>query len=119
MYQKMHKYGSKFSLKIIMALFVTGLILTLIATNLKAESAPDGITTDWLARQHRADACVLAAVATNLNYVSQGRNYTSAGLALAYKLKFGSDNWAQDGTTSHNAQMLAEDAGFKVTFGRL
>lgn len=111
--------SSKFTLKIILALLSAGLILIVIAVNVKAETTSTATPTDWVARQHRSDACVLAAVATNLNYVSQGRNYTSVGLALAYKIKFGAENWAQDGTTSHNAQMIAEDAGFKVTFGQL
>jgi predicted double-glycine peptidase len=111
------KFGFK-ATKVLLALLSATAILIFIAFNAKAETGPN-INTGWVVKQHRNDACVLAAVATNLNYVSGGANYTSAGLALAYKIKYGTDNWAQDGVTSHNAQMLAADAGFKVNYGQL
>lgn len=83
-------------------------------------ASAEPVTTDpKVARQHTNDACLLGAIATAMNYKSGGVNYTSAGLALAYKLKYHAENWAQDGNTSHQAQALAGDAGFKVHYGRL
>jgi hypothetical protein len=84
------KLGLKVS-KLIFALFSATSILVLIAINAKAENSPN-INTSWVVKQHRSNACLLAVVATNLNYISGGPNYISAGLALAYKIKFGTDN---------------------------
>lgn len=108
-----------FKLRIVLAVVGAMLLTTLIGVGVQAESSAQVIAGDLVVRQHRSDACVLGAVATQLNYVTGGRNYTSAGLALAYKIKFGKENWAQDGNTSHEAQMLAADAGFKVEIGKM
>ncbi len=109
----------KYFPQFVMALSVAALLFNFLTIVVKADAPASGTGDEWIATQHRSDACVLAAVATNLNYVSGGYNYTSAGLGLAYRLKFGNENWAQDGNTSHEAQMLAADAGFKVSFGRM
>lgn len=116
---QMSKVINGLKLKAGLVLAVVSTLLILVAVQAKAESYEQNVASNLIAQQHRADACVLGAVATQLNYVTGGRNYTSAGLALAYKLKFGKENWAQDGNTSHEAQMLAADAGFKVEIGKM
>jgi ABC-type bacteriocin/lantibiotic exporter with double-glycine peptidase domain len=97
--------------------FVKSLILGSCTALLPSET--EAAASTLIARQTRADDCVLAAVATALNYLTGAINYTSPGLQLAYKLKYGRDDWARDGQTSHEAQLLASDAGFKVEFGKL
>lgn len=80
-----------------------------IVTGGKVKAATAGL--ELIARQHRPDACLLGAVATHLNYLAGQRLYTSEGLALAYRAKYnGREDWAKDGNTSHQAQVLAQYA---------
>jgi len=72
-----------------------------------------------IALQHRPDACLLAAIATNLNYLTGRYDWTSQSFGLAYKLKYGREDWAKDGNTSHEAQELVKDAGFSPVYGKL
>lgn len=105
-------------------LAIIGLVLALVLSwlflvgPLKADAATYRYDSR-VAKQHQSDACVLAAMATSMNFKSNGVNYTSAGLALAYKLKYHRTDWAKDGNTSHQAQTLAEDAGFSVQYGKM
>ena len=68
---------------------------------------------NYIAKQHQADACLLGALATSLNYLTGGYNYTSQGVAMAYRAKYGKSDWALDGNTSHQTQLLANFAGFQ------
>jgi hypothetical protein len=106
-------------------LIFTVAVAIIFSLNFVVQAAPaagasiSNTSSSIIAIQHRPDACVLAAIATNLNYLTGRYDWTSQSFSLAYKLKYGREDWAKDGNTSHEAQELVKDAGFSPVYGKL
>jgi hypothetical protein len=95
------------------------LLLTLFTPASSKAKSTSLDTVSLIAQQHRSDACLLGSLATHLNYVTGRFDWTSRSLALAYKLKYGREDWAKDGNTAHQAQELVHYAGFNPVYGQL
>ncbi|HEX2912492.1 MAG TPA: hypothetical protein VH186_16910 [Chloroflexia bacterium] len=95
---------------------LTGLFL-LVACNEQTTQAASQPTL--VAKQFDNNSCVLAAIATHLNYREGSNNYSARGLALAYTARYGTSDWWKDGNTSHQAQELARFAGLNPVYGKL
>jgi hypothetical protein len=102
------------SIKAVLFLFALAMVILANTSNVRAENG-----VGLVAKQHRIDACLLGAVATHLNYLSSERLYTSQSIALAYKARYGQDDWAKDGTTSYQVQSLIGYTGYRYIWGKM